>query len=252
VDHGSRAPVAALQAAFDSAGLVLTEAQARGPMGLGKRDHIAALLQDPAVREAWLAAHGLLPDDEATDRVYAAFASLLPDAVARHAQVIPGAVEVVARLRADGLRIGSTTGYSRSVAAEVARAAAAQGLGIDSLVATDDVSSGRPAPWMAFRALEALAVYPPAVAVKVGDTGVDMEEGRNAGAWCVGVSETGNEIGLDEATLSKLHPDERRVLAAAAAQRLVAAGAHEVVTSVAVLPEALARIEARLAARLQP
>jgi phosphonoacetaldehyde hydrolase len=68
----------------------------------------------------------------------------------------------------------------------------------------------------------------------------------------VGVSETGNEIGLDEATLSKLHPDARRARGAAAAQRLVAAGAHEVVNSVAVLPEALARIEARLAARLQP
>jgi phosphonoacetaldehyde hydrolase len=221
-------------------------------MGMGKRDHIAALLRDEDLREAWVVTHGALPDDDATDRLYAVFASLLAEAVARHARVIPGAVPVVARLRADGLRIGSTTGYSRSVAEVVARAAAAQDLDVDALVATDDVSAGRPAPWMVFRALEALTVYPPAVAVKIGDTGVDMEEGRNAGTWCVGVSETGNELGLDESALNELLPEQRRALSAAAARRLMAAGAHEVVPSVAVLPEALARIEARLAARLQP
>jgi phosphonoacetaldehyde hydrolase len=105
---------------------------------------------------------------------------------------------------------------------------------------------------MAFRALESLGVYPPALAVKVGDTGVDMGEGRNAGTWCVGVTQTGNELGLDEGALDDLPPDERRRLTVAAERRLLAAGAHEVVASVADLLDALLRIEARIAAGLRP
>jgi phosphonoacetaldehyde hydrolase len=252
VDHGSRAPVVALQAAFEAEGLDLSEAQARGPMGLGKRDHIAVLLADADVAAAWRAVHGETPSAATVDRLYSGFASRLPDAVASHAQVIRGAVEVVARLRAQGTRIGSTTGYPRSVAAVVAQAAEGQGLVVDSLAATDDVPAGRPAPWMVLRTMERLDVYPPSLIIKVGDTGVDMEEGRNAGTWCVGVTETGNEMGLDESALATLSADERGTLAGAAGQRLLASGAHDVVPSVADLPGVLAGLEARLTAGERP
>ena len=44
-----------------------------------------------------------------------------------------------------------------------------------------------------------LGVYPPEAVVKIGDTLPDIDEGLNAGAWAVGVTLTGNEIGLTEA-----------------------------------------------------
>jgi phosphonoacetaldehyde hydrolase len=252
VDHGSRAPVVALQAAFEAEGLALSEAQARGPMGLGKRDHVALLLADADVAAAWRAVHGETPSAATADRLYAGFASRLPDAVAAHTQVIPGAAEVVARLRAEGVRVGSTTGYPRSVAVVVAEAAEGQGLVVDDLAATDDVPAGRPAPWMVLRLMERLDVYPSWLVVKVGDTGVDMEEGRNAGTWCVGVTETGNELGMDASVLAMLSAAERETLAAAAGQRLLAAGAHAVLPSVADLPGVLAGLEARVTAGERP
>jgi phosphoglycolate phosphatase-like HAD superfamily hydrolase len=41
--------------------------------------------------------------------------------------------------------------------------------------------------------MKSLDIYPPAGVVKVGDTVKDIDEGNNAGAWTVGVYETGND-----------------------------------------------------------
>ena len=53
LDHGSRAPVAALQQVFSQAGVPVTIAEARLSMGIAKRDHIRAILALPRVAEAW-------------------------------------------------------------------------------------------------------------------------------------------------------------------------------------------------------
>ena len=49
VDFGSLAPVRTLQKVFEESGISITEAEARRDMGLPKRDHIASLLQRPAL-----------------------------------------------------------------------------------------------------------------------------------------------------------------------------------------------------------
>jgi phosphonoacetaldehyde hydrolase len=46
---------------------------------------------------------------------------------------------------------------------------------------------------MIYEVMESLNIYPPASVVKVGDTSKDIAEGNNAGAWTVGVYETGND-----------------------------------------------------------
>ena len=67
VDFGSRAPMGAFVEVFARFGVAISIAQARGPMGLPKRAHIAALLAEPDIAEAWRAAHGALPDEQAID-----------------------------------------------------------------------------------------------------------------------------------------------------------------------------------------
>ena len=47
VDHGSRAPARVFVEVFRRSGVPVTEAEARGPMGMAKRAHIAAVLNLP-------------------------------------------------------------------------------------------------------------------------------------------------------------------------------------------------------------
>jgi phosphonoacetaldehyde hydrolase len=89
-----------------------------------------------------------------------------------------------------------------------------------------------------------LDVCPPAAVLKVGDTIADIDAGLNAGVWTVGVTRTGNLMGLTEAEYRALDPDEQDRRAAAAEARFLAAGAHFVLGSFADLPDLLDRWDA--------
>jgi len=77
------------------------------------------------------------------------------------------------------------------------------------MVCADEVPAGRPEPWMLLRAMEEMRVFPPSCVVKVGDTEADIAEGLNAGAWTVGVTRTGNYVGLDREQMASSPPNER-------------------------------------------
>ena len=128
----------------------------------------------------------------------------------------------------------------------MAEAARKQGFVPDHCVYTDEVPAGRPAPWMIFRNMEATGVMPPAAVVKVGDTVPDIEEGRNAGCWTIGVTETGSEIGLDLEGWRALTPAERERRSNAAAAKLLNAGAHLIARSVAEVPAMIKMINSGL------
>ena len=88
--------------------------------------------------------------------------------------------------------------------------------------------------------------------VKVGDTVSDILEGLNAGMWSVGVSGTGNEVGLSAADLAALPASERLRRSAHARETLWDAGAHYVIDSVRDLTPVLKEIDLRLASEARP
>jgi phosphonoacetaldehyde hydrolase len=246
VDHGSLAPVGAFVQAFACHGVTLTPAEARGPMGLHKKDHVRALLRLPQVAVRWSAAHRRDWDEADVESLYRALIPIQLEALAAHSGLVPGLTACVEQLRRRGIKIGATTGYFRAAAERVYEAARRQGFVPDHCVCAEDVPEGRPAPWMVFRVMEALRVYPPAAVVKVGDTVPDVEEGLNAGAWSVGVTGSGSEVGCTAEELSALAEPERRAKLEAAARTLRNAGAHAAFSSLAELPALLDDIGGRL------
>ncbi len=251
VDHGSFGPVAAFIEAFASQGIEITSTEARGPMGLHKKEHIRVLLQLPSVAERWLRAHGRGWNEADVEDLYQRFIPRQLEVIDEHSRLVPGLLECVAELRRQGIRIGATTGYFREAAQRIYDSARKQGFVPDHCVCAEDVPAGRPAPWMIFRTMETLAVYPPAAVVKVGDTVHDISEGLHAGAWSVGVVRSSSEVGCTEDELETMPVAERRVRLAAARQKLLAAGAQIVIDSIAEVPGLLTDIEARLQGQCQ-
>lgn len=247
IDHGSLAPMGAFVRVFAAFGVEISVAEARGPMGMAKRDHIAALLAQPRIAAAWARAQGAAPDGAAVDRVLARFEPMTVAAVAEHATMIEGAVAAIDCLRARGLKIGSTTGYTRPIMERLLPLAAAQGYAPDSLVCAGDLPEGRPSPLMMYRTFCDLGVWPAHHVVKVDDTGVGLAEGLNAGTWAVGVALTGNEFGLTPEETAALPPAEFAARRADAHARLRAAGAHYVIDSVSEIDRVVDEIEIRLA-----
>jgi phosphonoacetaldehyde hydrolase len=252
VDYGSCAPAGAFIEIFRRHGVAITNDEARGPMGLQKRDHIVALTQMPRIAQAWKDKHGSSPDDAKIDAMYAEFIPLQVKILPDFGGVIPGVLNAVASLRARGIKVAVTTGYNREMLQVVLASAKAGSFVPDTAYCAEDVSKGRPAPWMIYRSMEALAAFPPHTVVNFGDTIPDVESGRNAGVWSIGVARTGNMIGLNEADAAALPPAEMARRIAAAERDMRKAGAHYVADSFAAGVACIADIEARLARGERP
>ena len=248
VDFGSRGPAAVFREIFRRKGIVVTDAEARGPMGRAKRDHIDQILKLPRVASEWSRVHGRPSTAADIDTLYEEFLPLQKSVLSQHSDVIPGVIETIASLRSRGVRIGSTTGYTRELMDVVEPLAKAQGYSPEVVLTTNDVPMGRPAPWMNVRAAEALGVIDFRRIVVVDDTPVGIEAARNGGMWAVAVSRTGNALGLSESEVAALDTSELRQRLAGIDAEFRKRGAQFVVESVADLPVAMEEIESQIRA----
>jgi phosphonoacetaldehyde hydrolase len=252
VDYGSMAPVDAFIELFRRHGVTVSAEEARRPMGSYKKDHVRLILSMEPVTRQWQRLHGRPPSPEDVELLYCGFIPLQTEMIGHHADVIPGVAATVNWLRKQGIVIGSTTGYTREMMTSLLPQAAAAGFSSQSTVCADEVPAGRPAPWMALTSAMQLGVYPMEACVKVGDTLVDIAEGLNAGMWTVGVSKTGNELGLALTEVAATPPGDLASKLEAASHRLLGAGAHYVVEEVAQLPATVTEIAERLACGERP
>jgi phosphonoacetaldehyde hydrolase len=249
VDHGSMAPIAALQNLFGRRGIQLSVEDARRDMGLLKSDHISAILALPSVEAQWLDAVGRKPAPADVDSLFEEFRPLQQAVLAQHSQLIDGVAAVSQQWQQSGIRIGSTTGYTREMLTPILAEAAAGGYRPDASVCPEEVGAGRPAPWMVARNAQLLDSYPPSACVKIGDTVSDIEEGINAGMWTIGITRTGNLVGCDSATWHLLPAAEQKERLAGAEQKLYDAGADFVAEDLPACNRLLQEIEKRLGAR---
>ena len=252
IDFGCMAPVRALQAAFADLKLELTEAEARADMGMAKRAHITAILGRQPMRDRFVAVWGRPSDASDIDALFDAVEPKMVEAAADCAVLIDGAADLAKSLRASGVRIGSGTGYSRSMMDAILKEAEAEGYSPEVVVCAGETTEGRPSPLMSWKALVELGAWPSRACVKVDDAEVGITEGREAGMWTIGLAASGNGVGLTRADFDALSDDERRERVAKSAEGLKAAGADYVVDSVADIAALLLEIEARIAAGERP
>jgi len=247
VDYGSFAPTAVFLRLFETEGVQITPADARSGMGLMKKDHLRTILARPAVTDAWLAAHNNAPASEADiDRLFEAFVPMQLAVLKEYAEPIPGLLDTVKDLRQRDMKIGSTTGYIRSMMDVLAPEVQKRGYTPDCIVCPDEVPAGRPLPWMCYQNAMQLGVYPMDAMVKVGDTLPDIEEGLNAGMWTVGLALTGNLLGLTESEVKALPQETLDGHRQAIFSQLYKVGAHYLINGIWDLPRVLDDIQSRV------
>ena len=252
MDYGCMAPAVVFVEVYKRQGVPITMEEARAPMGAHKRVHIQKIGQLDTVRQRWQQVHGAFPTEADVDRMFADFVPLQLACLSEYSQMIPGALEAIAAMRARAMKIGSTTGYLREMMEINLRDAKRQGYEPDSTVCASDVPAGRPYPYMCLQNVINLQVSPVEACVKIDDTVPGVEEGLNAGMWTIGLAVSGNEIGLPIAEVRALAPAELDRRRQRAYTRMYQAGAHYVVDSIAEVMPCLDAIEARMARGERP
>jgi phosphonoacetaldehyde hydrolase len=229
IDFGCMAPVNAFISAFEEKNIQITLSEAREPMGLAKRDHVKAILSGERVKNEWIKIYNSPPTDEDIDAIYHIVTPKMMLEIENNSEPIEGIIEIIEKLKSQGIKIGSTTGYIDIMMEKIISEAAAKGLTVDSVINSSDCKEGRPAPFMIFRNMENLGIYDVNEVLKVGDTVADVGEGLNAGAWTAAVVCSGNEVGLPKNEFDSLDEQKKSELIKTASEKLENAGANYII-----------------------
>lgn len=247
VDFGSFAPTRIFVEAFATFDIELSLEEARGPMGMGKWDHIRSLCNQSQIAARFEQRFARRPSDADVTAIYERFMPLQIANVGKHSALIPGALAAIEHLRQAGLKIGTTSGYPRQVMDHVVAMAAVAGYQPDHVVAADDLLTGRPGPAQALANVIALGIGDVAACVKVDDTLPGILEGRSAGMWTVGLRFSGNFLGLDYPAFEALTPSELEQHRQRIDALFTPARPHYLADTIADLPALIDEINLRMA-----
>ncbi len=232
VDYGCIGPAAVFIHVFKKFGVRVSTADARQFMGLMKKDHIREMCGLPSVKGVWREKYGRPPDETDVEKLYHETEPMMMSALKNHAEPIQGLAQTVQGMRQRQIVIGSSTGYTKPMMDILAPLAKEKGWHPDAVVCSSDVPAGRPFPWMCYLNAIKLNVYPMEAMVKIGDTLSDIEEGLNAGMWTIGLTQSGNELGLTPKEVEDIDPLELQNRLDAIEKQYRLTGAHYVVKGI--------------------
>lgn len=247
VDYGCIAPLAVFEKIFENKNIHLTKEEILKPMGMGKRDHIETLLSTENATAQWKEQYGCDWTQEDVDEMFSQFNTELLNVLSEYCTPIDGVLEAIAELREREIHIGSTTGYTREMMDIVEKGAKELGYAPDYTVTSEMTNGyGRPYPYMIFENMKHFAVYPPECVVKVGDTVADIKEGKNAGAWSIGVIEGSSAANMTLEMAAVLSVEEKEKRFANAEKIMREAGADYVIRTMKELPKVIEEINKRI------
>src|SRR5512137_119661 len=253
MDRYVDAPAIVFVEVFKKYGLEIAMPEARAPMGLRKDLHIKAITELPSVRERFVARFGRAPTQADVDKMFADFVPTQIDLLRKgnYHELLPGTAEVVKQLQRQGIKIGVTTGFVRSMLDILLAGAAPQGFVPDTSCAGDEVEMPRPTAYMVIKNLERLGVLNLQNAmrrtIKVDDTVSGAGEGAPL-CWRVAVSKWSNYVADSWDAVRKMSAEELAAREAASKEKLVReSGAHYVIDDLRDFPAVVADVNERLA-----
>ena len=248
------APAVVFVEVFSNQNVEISMTEARGPMGLRKDLHIKALTEVPEIKERWKGVHGKYPDQSDVDRMFEDFVPMQLDCLRKYTTLLPHVAEVTQKFQKEGIRIGSSTGFVRSMVDILEEDANKQGYTPDASVAGDEVVNGaRPKPFMVYRNLDLMDVHPIQSVVKVDDTISGVGEALEAGCWGVGIARYSNYMDINSLEEAESIPEQevqRRL--ANTREILQKAGAHYVIDTFDELPQVVEDVNQRLSRGERP
>jgi phosphonoacetaldehyde hydrolase len=238
VDPGVYAPAVVFQDVFKRFLVPISMEEARKPMGNHKKVHIQRITEDPEVRERWKQHYERYPDEKDVADMFEEFVPAQLKVLPQYANFIPGALDACLVMRSEyKLQLGNTTGFTRSMVDLIVHAMKKNGNGfrLDYTVAADEVEHPRPAKDACLKNMELMGIEDASEMVKIGDTEMDMAEGRDARMWSIGLSRYSNLMGMLPEELEEFEARDPKGYTdkmADTKEKLYQAGAHFVVDDI--------------------
>ena len=172
----------AFMAALQAHGLIVTSEALQAVRGASKREAIRHFVESQFPGEP-------APIIARTEKIFTAFRQHLTEIYSsRGVKEISGTTETFAWLRRRNIKIVLNTGFDRELTQLLLQFVQWDKDFVQAVICGDDVTQGRPAPYLIFHAMEAAGVIDVSRVANIGDTVLDLQAGRHAGVrWNIGV-----------------------------------------------------------------
>lgn len=174
----------AFKNAFAENGFQVSDEQVNPLMGYKKIDAIKIVLDD-------------LDEEYTMDTVYDIHTDFVKEMIDFYeydddVKPLKNAEEIFQLLKERGISIALNTGFPKSIADAIVHRLQWKEKGlVDDYIASDEVEEGRPNPFMIKELMRRAGVDNSEEVIKIGDTAVDIEEGKNSGCSYVIAVTTG-------------------------------------------------------------
>ncbi len=185
--------------AFSNAGMTVDAADVDHVMGYRKKEAIEIIVEKYK--------QGFEKDNDFIDAIHEDFTKQMVNFYEndKNLSPLPYAEKVFLELKQHKIKIALNTGFTKAIAAPILKRLGWDNAPfIDEVICSDEVPEGRPHPYMIEKLMKDLKINYPENVAKVGDTKVDIEEGKNAGCGLVIAVTTG---AYTKEQLVKYHPD---------------------------------------------
>ena len=189
VDKYSRTPFISLKNCFQKRNVLLDDKLIFKDMGMHKLDHIKHILKDPYIRVDWKNKYGKYPEKGVDElNIFKDFNEIQRLNTIDYLDIIPETKRTIQYLHNRGIKIGTTTGFNKEITDLVRDKLNENKIYIESFVSSTCLDKpARPEPFMIQENMKRLNLENPKRILKIDDTQVGIEEGKNAGCITVGV-----------------------------------------------------------------
>tara|TARA_Y100001958_G_C21157721_1_gene492359 strand:- start:276 stop:1067 length:792 start_codon:yes stop_codon:yes gene_type:complete len=189
VDKFSLSPFISLKQAFKNKRINLNNHLIYKDMGMNKQEHIREILNNKYVSRNWFKLYGQYPNSSSVMSVYDEFIKYQMDEGISNIEILPETKNTIKWLGDNNISTGVTTGFSKPVMNAIKEKLINDDIHIDKYVSSTCLGRpGRPNPHMMNSIINHLSIADRKRVIKIDDTCVGIEEGKNAGALTVGVA----------------------------------------------------------------
>lgn len=167
----------AMQEAFKRHGFQIEPSNVNEVRGMEKKEAIRTLLG------SFKNTHH---DLSLVDRIFGDFKTSLDQQVNKLQNEIPGTTDVFMKLKEQDIKIAVGSGFPHELVIKIVEALNWADI-VDYVSSAEKEGNGRPNPCLIKSAMVEFGITDPNDVVKVGDTKLDIQEGKNAGCWTVAV-----------------------------------------------------------------
>jgi phosphonoacetaldehyde hydrolase len=204
VDKYSLSPFISLKQAFKRKRINVNNNLIYKDMGMNKYEHIEEILNDKYTRRIWFKLYGEYPNSSSVMSVYDEFIKYQMKEGISNIEILPETKKCIQWLGQNSISTGVTTGFSRPIMSAIKEKLLDEDIHIDKYVSSTCLGKpGRPNPHMMNEIINSLSIADRKRVVKVDDTCVGIDEGKNAGTLTIGVAKWSTNMKMTDYSQEK-------------------------------------------------